>query len=326
VLVENSHTDETDGVGRSTPERRLVSPGVMVTASCDQKSEKSMNSVVITGASSGIGRDAALHFNELGYTVFAGVRKLDDGEQVKTAARHPDRLCPVRLDVTDADQVKAAKAIVSDQVGTGELTALVSNAGIAAMSGAASCEQCPIETQQMVMDVNFFGAVRVVQTFLPLLRASKGTVIFNTALMARTVIPFNGGYAASKCALEGWADSLRREVEPLGVKVAMIEAGYIASDLEKNQHATRSDHEQIYPLERGLQAAMTASSARLAHRAGAAPRRVSEAMAAAASAKNPRPRQIVGLGARLIWAIGALPDRLQDRIFAAGLPRLARRS
>ena len=285
-----------------------------------------MKSVVITGASSGIGRDAALHFIELGYTVFAGVRKLEDGEQVKVAAARPDRFYPVQLDVTNAEQVEAARASVSEHVGPGGLTALVSNAGIAAMSGAASCEQCPIETQQMVMDVNFFGAVRVVQAFLPLLRVSQGTVIFNTALIARTVIPFNAGYAASKCALEGWADSLRREVQPLGVRVAMIEAGYIASDLERKQHVARAEDPQIYPLEAGIHAAMTKSSTRLANRANASPRRVSEAMAAAASAKNPRPRRIVGVGARLIWTIGALPDWLQDRIFAAALPRLARRT
>jgi NAD(P)-dependent dehydrogenase (short-subunit alcohol dehydrogenase family) len=284
-----------------------------------------MQSVVITGASSGIGKDAALHFNQLGYTVFAGVRKLSDGEQVKATADHPDRFYPVQLDVVSADQINAARAIVTEQVGVDGLTALVSNAGIATMSGAASCEQCPIETQQRVMDVNFFGAVRVVQAFLPLLRASRGTIIFNTALMARTVIPFNGGYAASKCALEGWADSLRREVEPLGVKVAMIEAGYIASELEHKQHAPTTDHEQIYPLEAGIHATMTRSSAKLANRAGASPRRMSEAMVTAANAEHPRPRRIVGVGARPIWAIGALPDRLQDRIFAAGLPRLTRR-
>jgi NAD(P)-dependent dehydrogenase (short-subunit alcohol dehydrogenase family) len=284
-----------------------------------------MNSVVITGASSGIGRDAALHFNELGYRVFAGVRRLDDGDRVRADAAHPDRFHPLRLDVTDPDQVEAAKVSVREQVGAGGLTALVSNAGIAGMSGAASCEQCPIETQQRVMDVNFFGAVRVVQAFLPLLRASRGTVVFNTALMARTVIPFNGGYAASKCALEGWADSLRREVGPLGVRVAMIEAGYIASDLESKQHATSADTAQIYPLEAAVHATMAGSSAKLAGRAGASPRRVSEAMVAAVTAHNPRPRQIVGLGARPIWAIGALPDRLQDRIFETGLSRLARR-
>ena len=168
------------------------------------------------------------------------------------------------------------------------------------------------------MDVNFFGAVRVVQAFLPLLRASRGTVIFNTALMARTVIPFNGGYAASKCALEGWADSLRREVQPLGVKVAMIEAGYIASELEHKQHATTTSQERSIPSKPGCTRTMTSSSAKLASRAGASPRRMSEAMAAAASAAHPKPRRIVGVGARPIWAIGALPDRVQDRIFAPG--------
>jgi NAD(P)-dependent dehydrogenase (short-subunit alcohol dehydrogenase family) len=285
-----------------------------------------MNSVVITGASSGIGRDAALHFNELGYAVFAGVRRLDDGERVRADARHPDHLHPIQLDVTSADQVDAARAVVSRQVGADGLTALISNAGIAVMSGATSCEQCPIETQQRVMDVNFFGAVRVVQAFLALLRASRGTVVFNTALMARTVIPFNGGYAASKCALEGWADSLRREVAPLGVRVAMIEAGYIASELESKQHAPGVDHDEVYPLQATIRQAMAGSSAKLANRASASPRRVSEAMAAAVSAEHPRPRHIVGTGARPIWAIGALPDRVQDRIFRAGMAHLARRA
>jgi hypothetical protein len=104
------------------------------------------------------------------------------------------------------------------------------------------------------------------------------------------------------------------------------EAGYIASELEHKQHATTTDHEQIYSLEASIHATMTSSSAKLANRASASPRRMSEAMFSAASAEHPKPRRIVGVGARPIWAIGALPDRLQDRIFAAGLPRLARRA
>ena len=83
-----------------------------------------MKSVVITGASSGIGKDAALYFNELGYAVFAGVRKLADGEQVKAAAARPDRFYPVQLDVTNADQVTAASTSVGEQVGDDGLTAL----------------------------------------------------------------------------------------------------------------------------------------------------------------------------------------------------------
>ena len=287
-----------------------------------------MSAVLITGASSGIGRDAALYFNERGYHVFAGVRRAEDGHRVRADAARPDGLQPVILDVGKDDDVAAARTAVIDQVGEGGLTTLISNAGIAQLSVPSSCEQCPLPTQQRVMDVNFFGAVRVVQAFLPLLRASRGTVVFNTALMAHTVLPFNAGYAASKCALEGWADSLRREVHPAGIRVAIIEAGYLASDLESKQQGphTAASVDQIYPLESALHAAMSRSSTALADRRSASPRRMSEAMFAAAEATRPKPRRIVGTGARAIWSVGCLPTGTQDRLIGSALTRLARRA
>lgn len=284
-----------------------------------------MRTVVITGASSGIGRDAALHFNQLGYRVFAGVRTLDDGRQVAAASADPAHCVPLQLDVTDASQVLQARDTVLADVGPQGLTALISNAGIAALSGAMSCEECPLETQQRVMDVNHFGAVRVIQAFLPLLRAAQGTVVVNTALMAHTVIPFNAGYAASKCAMEGWVDSLRREVAPAGVRVAMIEAGYISSDLERKQHADAEFTSAIYPAEASLPSAMAASADRFANSPSASPRRMSEAMARAVDARKPKPRHIVGTGARAIWTVGCLPDRTQDTIFRVAMSRMARR-
>ena len=284
-----------------------------------------METVIITGASSGIGRDAALHFNELGYRVFAGVRRLQDGRKVAAASAHPEQCQPLLLDVTDPEQVKAAVETVGAELDAEGLRAVVSNAGIAAMSGAASCEECPIETQHEVMEVNFFGAVRVIQAFLPMLRESHGTVVVNTALMAHTVIPFNGGYAASKWALEGWADSLRREVGPYGVRVAMIEAGYISSELERKQEKVLAA-DGLYPLEAGLRSAMTSSSRRLTGRPSASPRRVSAAMVLAVRSEQPKPRRIVGTGARAIWTVGCLPDRVQDALFRVALPRLARRA
>ena len=244
---------------------------------------------------------------------------------MRESAADPDQFHPLRLDVVDPDQVREAELSVREAVGPTGLTALVSNAGIAAMSGATSCEECPIETQQRVMDVNFFGAVRVMQAFLPLLRRSRGTVVVNTALMAHTVIPFNGGYAASKCALEGWVDSLRRELGPLGVRVAMIEAGYIASELEGKQHDTTGWSSTTYPAEARLRTTMRTSAARFADRPGASPRRMSEAMAAAVAARRPAPRRIVGTGARGIWTIGCLPDRAQDAIFRAALHHMSAR-
>ncbi|WP_369252848.1 SDR family NAD(P)-dependent oxidoreductase [Geodermatophilus amargosae] len=283
--------------------------------------------VLITGASSGIGEDAALYLNELGHTVFAGVRRAEDGERVRSKAARPGAFHAVLLDVTDDAQVARAHEEVTRLLGPGQgLTALVSNAGIAALSGDVSCEGCPIETQQRVMDVNFFGAVRVVQAFLPLVRAARGTVVVNSALMAHTRLPFNGGYAASKCALEGWVDSLRREVAPLGVRVALIEAAGIHSDLEAKQDPSGIPADTPY---RAQQPLIAMSAAMMRRRAGdprLSPRRVSELMAAAIVDRRPRPRRIVGGGARPIWLLGCLPDRAQDAVFRAGLWTLARRS
>jgi NAD(P)-dependent dehydrogenase (short-subunit alcohol dehydrogenase family) len=284
-------------------------------------------SVLITGASSGIGEDAALYLNELGYTVFAGVRRVEDGERVRTKVSRPDAFHQVLLDVTDDAQVARAHDEVARVLGPERgLAALVSNAGIQAPSGDVSCEGCPIEIQQRVMDVNFFGAVRVVQAFLPLVRRARGTIVFNSALMAHTVIPFNGGYAASKCALEGWADSLRREVAPLGVRVALIEAAGIATELEAKQDPSSIPAHTPYRAQRPL---IRTSMKMMRKKAGdprLSPRRVSELIAKAIADRRPKPRRIVGGGARPIWVLGCLPDRVQDAVFGVGLRLLARRS
>ena len=100
-----------------------------------------------------------------------------------------------------------------------------------------------------VMDINFLGGVRFIRAFLPLARAARGRIIINSALMARTVLPFNAGYAASKCALEGWADSLRREVGPYGVRVVLIEAAGISTGLTRENGDAISD-DNPYPVQR----------------------------------------------------------------------------
>lgn len=293
----------------------------------DVERDRQRGSVLITGASSGIGEDAALYLNELGYTVFAGVRRAEDGERVRSRAARPGAFHHLLLDVTDDAQVARARDEVTRLLGAGRgLTALVSNAGIAALRGDVSCEGCPIETQQQVMDVNFFGAVRVVQAFLPLVRVARGTVVVNSALMAHTVLPFNGGYAASKCALEGWADSLRREVAPLGVRVALIEAAGIASELEAKQDPSSIPADTPYRAQRPLIGMSAQLMRRKAGDPRLSPRRVSELVAGAIADRRPKPRRIVGGGARPIWVLGCLPDRAQDAVFRIGLSVLARRS
>lgn len=270
--------------------------------------------VVISGASSGIGKDSALFLNQLGYQVVAGVRRPSDGAVLRAEATNPELLRPLVFDVTDDGQVDAAREAVAEMIADGRpFAGIFSNAGVVHFSGDTSSEGVSMKVLEEVMAVNFFGAIRYVRAFLPLVRASRGTVVINSALMARTVLPFNGGYAASKCALEGWADSLRREVAPLGVRVVLVEAAAISTGLTENHRDAVSD-DNPYPMQRAF---LESSFARMdAHRRDprCSPRRVSEVVAHALQAKNPRVRYHVGGGARAIHGLGGLPDRMQDAL------------
>lgn len=270
--------------------------------------------VVVSGASSGIGEDAAGFLSELGYTVMAGVRRTSDGDALRATASAPERLRPVLLDVTSDEQVAAAATTVEVLVGTGRRFAGVfSNAGIAHLEGDTSCEGTPMHVLEQLTAVNFLGATRLVRALLPRARATRAAVVLNTALMARTVLPFNAGYAATKCALEGWGDSLRREVARWGVRVVMVEASAISTGIA-GAHGGPVSGDNPYPEQRRfLQRAVARMDARHDD-PHCAPRRVSELVAHALQAERPRARYHVGGGARAIHALGSLPDAVQDRV------------
>lgn len=279
--------------------------------------------VLVTGASSGIGRATALLLHELGYSVAGTVRRERDADALVASAGGSGRMHPVLLDVTRSDQLAPAQRDVAALLAPGRgLTALFSNAGIAAMAGELSCEACPIEVQQRVMEVNHWGAVRVIQTFLPLVRRERGAVVVNSALMARTVLPFNAGYAASKWALEGWVDSLRREVRSHGVRVTLVEAAAISSDLEAKQDVEAIPLDSPYPEQRAVMRRFLAAQAARRDAPACDPRRVAEKVVGAIQSPRPPARTIVGGGARPIWLLGSLPDRVQDAVLA-GLVRWA---
>lgn len=269
--------------------------------------------VVVTGASSGMGEDAALFLNKLGYTVAAGIRQSDDGDELRAKAGQPTRFHPLLLDVTDDAQVDAARDAVEGLLRGGlPFAGVFSNAGVAHFEGDTSSEGTPMSVLQTMMDVNFFGGVRFIQAFLPLARAAHATVVINSALMARTVLPFNAGYAASKCALEGWADSLRREISPLGVRVVLIEAAGINTGLVSQNAATVVADDNPYPGQRAfLHKAFSSMDGRSSD-PRCSPRRVSELVAHALQTPRPRSRYIAGGGAHAIHALGSLPPKLQD--------------
>ena len=181
--------------------------------------------VVITGASSGIGKAAALHLAALGWTVYGGVRKQEDADALEREATGD--LVPVFLDVTNDTQILGSSGRIAQDVGERGLDGLVNNAGV---SVYGPLEYLSVDQLRFQLEVNVIAQVAVTQAFLPLLRKATGRIVFVGSSAGRAPsLPFFGPYTASKYALEAIAESLRLELLPFGMKVSMIEPGSVES-------------------------------------------------------------------------------------------------
>jgi NAD(P)-dependent dehydrogenase (short-subunit alcohol dehydrogenase family) len=266
-------------------------------------------SILVTGASTGIGRACALRFAELGYRTFASVRKSSDGEALK--AESAGKAEPVLLDVTRADSIDGALAAVGDQ----PLAGLVNNAGIATLG---PLELLPIGALRKQFEVNVIGLVAVTQAFLPLLRRGRGRIVNVGSVAGRSALPGSGAYDSSKFAVEAITDVLRMELHAWGVSVSLIEAGAVATPIWEKSLREADDLSRLvdperYALYGGLMATVreeTTGAARTALRAGAVVKAVEHAM----TARKPKTRYVVGRDARLWLLLNWLPDRWRDRL------------
>src|SRR5512133_1136305 len=178
-----------------------------------------MRTALVTGASSGIGAACARRLESAGWRVFSGVRAAGD------AAAGTE----VLLDVTSVEQIRAATKEI------GQLDALVNNAGIAI---AMPLEFLPLDELRRQLEVNVIGQVAVTQAFLPHLRRSRGRIVFVGSIAGKSALPFLGAYAASKHALEAIADTLRIELRPFGIEVAIVEPGTMATPIWQKARET----------------------------------------------------------------------------------------
>lgn len=271
-------------------------------------------SVVVTGASTGIGRACALRLDRMGWRVFAGVRRPADGEALR--AKASARLLPVELDVTDEASIARAAGLVAESAGDAGLAGLVNNAGI---SVAGPLEFLPIEELRRQLEVNVTGQVAVTQAFLPLIRKGNGRIVFMGSISGRLATPFLGPYAASKFALEAIADALRVELRPWGIRVSIVEPGSIATPIwEKGQDAADELEQQLSPRGHELYdpaIAAVRQAARDAAARGVPPGRVAKAVAHALTARRAKTRYLVGNDARLQLTMASLlPDRARDSL------------
>lgn len=271
---------------------------------------------MITGASTGIGRTSALHLDTLGFRVFAGVRKAADGEALRRDAS--DRLTPLSIDVTDAASIEAAAKEVAGALGGEGLAGLVNNAGIV-VSGPL--EFVPMDEWRQQMEVNFFGLVAVTQAFLPLVRKAKGRIVNVSSIGGKVSTPFLSPYAASKHAVEGLSDSLRRELRSLGIFVSLIEPGAVATPIwEKGNAAAKERRAQLSEEANALYGAAMGKlqeAVGKVEKGAIPPEEVAKAIAHALTADRPKTRYLVGIEAKVQNALSILlPDRMMDGFLA----------
>jgi NADP-dependent 3-hydroxy acid dehydrogenase YdfG len=182
--------------------------------------------VLITGCSTGIGRDLAQRLTNAGYSVVATARKIETLEGVAAALK-------LSLDVTDADSINQAVTRTLQQFG--RIDVLVNNAGYG-VRGAL--EEVPVELAQQLFDVNVFGVLRMIQAVVPHLRKQKSGRIINVSSIAgKLPTPVNGTYSASKFALEALSDTLRFELSAFGIEVVVIEPGAIKTNFDATAQA-----------------------------------------------------------------------------------------
>ena len=182
-----------------------------------------METVLITGATSGIGLATTRRLAGSGYRVLAGYRDDDGLERLKSQANgRVGEIRPVRIDVTDVESIESSLAAAKDATDGDGLVGVVNNAGIPV---TGPLEILPLDQLRRELEVNFLGQIAVTQAFLPMLRATKGRLIFMSSIGGKVVFPFAGAYHASKHALEAAAEAFRMELEGSGVDVVSVEPG-----------------------------------------------------------------------------------------------------
>lgn len=269
--------------------------------------------VLITGASSGIGKTTSLILAEKGFFVLAGVRKEKDAQNLKSLNSN---IIPVFIDITDQESIFGAVEKIIEITGDSGLYALINNAGIVV---AGPVEFLPIDRLRLQLETNVIGQVNVTQNFLPLIRKAKGRIINISSIAGFTAFPFKGAYAASKFALEALSDSLRRELSPWKIPVSVIEPGIIKTPIwEKSINLVKDIVTEMPPQAEKFYGSvyknLIGRTVKRVERCGTSPEEVSKVILHALTSKKPKTRYLVGNDASFLrYCLTKLPDNFVDK-------------
>ena len=271
-----------------------------------------VKTVLVTGASTGIGQACALHLDRLGHRVYAGVRQEVHAQQLRS--RGSGQLTPVFLDVTKQACVDAAAAQITEEHGT--LDGIVNNAGIAR---GGPLEYLPLAAWREQFEVNVLGQVAVTRAMLPLIRAARGRIIFMGSISGKIATMMLGPYCASKFALEAIGESLRQELHPWSISVSVIEPGAIKTSIWEKGRQDADDLERSLPAQARTRYARHIAAIRkdidMQDRHGASPEKVAKAVEHALLSPRPKTRYLVGTDAKIQNALVRwLPDKPREAI------------
>lgn len=278
-----------------------------------------MRAVVITGASTGIGRASVAKAARGGAHVFPTVRKTADA--VSLSAEFGDRVTPLVMDVTDAQAIDAAAGRVSEWLSGRTLSGLVNNAGMATPGPLPHITTDELRAQ---FEANVFGVHAVTRAFLPLLgtdparTGDPGRIVMISSISGRMGNPFVGAYAASKHALEGYAQSLRRELMLFGIPVIVIAPGAVATPIWDKAESSGLERFSTTPFASAMAGIVSYMLAR--GREGLPPEAIADAVWTGLSAANPKQRvTLVRNKFRDDTLVRLLPAAWVDRLVAKRL-------
>jgi NAD(P)-dependent dehydrogenase (short-subunit alcohol dehydrogenase family) len=265
--------------------------------------------VLVTGASSGIGRAAAEEFARRGHEVFAAARRADELDRL---AGEQERIHAVPIDVTDHSSVEAAAARVDELTDGYGIDVLVNAAGYALGGPVEVLSGGAVEHQ---FQTNVFGLLDVTRTFLPRMRArGSGRIVNVSSVVGRVAFPGMGVYAATKFAIEALSDALRMELAPFGLRVILIEPGFVKTDIGEASQRQAAEFPVIADGYEEMIGRVREFVGRQVAENGIPAERVATQIVDAAEARNPRARYLLPVGSKaLVRLMTALPDGAADK-------------